>query len=335
MKKLVSISIFLVINFNICFSQVGRNVEVKPFIDTTTVEFRQIFNLWEKYMDTLFVYSVKSHFKISETNAGINSFWYHEDVENYSFADLAYTIPGSAMAFYPTEKEYFLGFDTRDTNMFELKSMFVNQNENVFRNTPDIIISQPVLKVGDNYKLINKFTLLLKEGKLIAKKINDVTYYYSPLYPFNNEKSQILSSRINEFKDGFQIIKDVEIKYLVADNITEIFEWLGVDYIGAFDYNATLSTIEGRAIPVNNMILSGGGGEDYMHEIIHIYLKNIRKGNIIYLRKALHVILVTIRGKVICSMPKDLKHILRMKNGLIYQKIYRDIMQIHKSIITT
>jgi len=279
MKKILLLQILFY--SAICFSQtkVNRKVQVKPFIDTTTAEFRHIFGLWEKYLDTLCVYNMKSHYRIKQTNKSLNSFWTEYDVKKYIYPDLAYSVTASAMSFYPMEKEYFLGFAHRDTNLFELKTMFVNLNEDVFHNTPDIIISQPVIKKGNTYKLYNKFSWLQESGKIIKKKLGYISYYYSPLYEFDNKNAALLVDRIQKFVEGFQIKKVPEIKYLVGDNMTELYSWLGIDYYN-IDFDANLmSRVEGRAVPVNNMILSGNGGENYMHEIIHILLKGMRTGN--------------------------------------------------------
>ncbi len=288
MKRIFT-ALFLIFVVTSAFSQIkiNRTVVVKPFIDTTTAEFRGIFGLWERYMDTLYVYTVKSHFKIKETNESINSFWSDYDKEHYSFPDLAQSLTAAAMSFYPIEDEYFLGFSHRDTNLFELKTMFISLNEKVFHNTPDIIISQPVIKVGNTYKLYNKFSWLLEWEKIIEQKIGNITYYYSPTYKFNNKDADLLADRIQQFITGFQIEDVPEIKYLVGDNMTELYSWLGIDYYN-IDFNGTLmSRVAGRAVPLNNMILSGNGGENYMHEIIHILLKDMRKGRYGYFEEGI------------------------------------------------
>ena len=276
MNKIIILIIFI---FPVvaCYSQIHRDVQVKPFMDTTTVEFKGIFRFWESYMDTLAVYSIKSHYQIMNTNESINAFWTDYDVKHYRFPDLVY---GSnfGMAFYPVEKEYFLGFARRDTNLFEIRTMFVNQNEDLFHGSPDIMFSIPIIKTGGSYKLYNKFSLLLEEKRIVTRKYGDITYYYSPFYKFNTHEAETLQKRIEQFKKGFKIKNKTEIKYLTADNFTEILSWFGVDYYN-MDYYASLRLIKGYALPINNMILSAGGGENYMHEIIHILLKDMRKGN--------------------------------------------------------
>ena len=317
MKKSVLTVVFIV-QIGFCFSQIHRNVQVKPFIDTTSVEFKGIFRFWESYMDTLAVYSIKSHMQIKETNESINAFWTDYDVGHYNFPDLVY---GSnfGMAFYPVEKEYFLGFARRDTNLFEIRTMFVNLAEDLFHGSPDIMFSIPIIKTGDSYRLYNKFSLLLKEKRIITKKFGDITYYYSPFYDFNTKEAKILNERIKKFKEGFQIKNKTQIKYLTADNFTEILSWFGVNYYG-MDYYAELRIHHGYALPINNMIISGGGGENYMHEIIHILLKGIRKGKYKFFEEGIACYFGDHNGKNYQYHAKRLKKYLNDNNWIDLSK---------------
>ena len=318
MKKIL-VLIFSIFYFSSCYSQIRRNVQVKPFIDTTTVEFRHIFNLWENYMDTLYVYSVQSNFKINKTNNSINHFWTKQEIDRYSFPDLVYSVLETAMAFYPIEDEYFLGFARRDTNLFEIKTMFVNLNEDVFHNTPDIIISQPIIRKGNTYKLYNKFSWLLEKKQIISKNFGNITYYYSPSYNFNNEKAAILANRIKKFTNGFMITNVPDIMYLVGDNMTELYSWFGIDYYKTDYYNSMSLTI-GKAVPSNNMILSGGGGENYMHEIIHILLNGMKKSNYGYFEEGIACYFGDHHGKSYMYHVKRLKKYLKDNNWIDLSK---------------
>ena len=318
MKKILVLIISL-FYFSSCYSQFHRDVQVKPFIDTTTVEFRHIFDLWENYMDTLYLYSVQSNFKINKTNNSINYFWTNQEIERFSFPDLVYSVIETEMAFYPIEDEYFLGFARRDTNLFEIKTMFVNLNEDVFHNTPDIILSQPVIRKGNTYKLYNKFSWLLETGQIISKKIGNITYYYSMSYHFNNENATILADRIKKFVKGFKITKVPEIKYLVGDNMTELYSWFGIDYYKN-DFSSNMSLSTGKAVPLNNMILSGGGGENYMHEIIHILLKDMKKSNYGYFEEGIACYFGDHFGKSYIYQVKRLKKYLKDNNWIDLSK---------------
>ncbi len=276
MKNFI-LSILLVFSFSICFAQNQREVEIKPFMDTTSVEFHKIFGVWENYMDELNAQNRKANFLLKNMDKKLQSYWAHDEIENYLFPDLYYSFRSSyGNVFYPMGKEYFLGIAKRNINLYELKTMFIAPFKQINHNFPAIIITVPVIKTGDSYKLCNKFTL--NKPKLSSKKLSNITYNYAPFYQFNDSLAQVLNKRIEVFKKNFQINKQIHITYLVADNITEISKWFGIDYF-QFDYNGELNMIEGRAIKNNNIVLSAGGGENYLHEIIHILLKDFDRGN--------------------------------------------------------
>ena len=313
--------IFLsILSLGTCYPQTHRQVEVKPFIDTTTVTFKNIFGFWENYLDTLSYYNSKSHYQLKKTNESINAFWMQYDRENYDFPDLVYAT-NFGMSFYPSylENEYFLGFARRDTNLYEIRTMFVSRNDEIFHNFPDIMFSMFLVRDGDSYKLYNKFSHLLKEKKIIKKKIGDVNYYYSPFYHFNDEKAHLLTKRIKKFKQGFDIDRQMNIKYIVSDNFTEILSWFGVNYYSV-DYYGSLSTIEGRAFPINNMIFSGNGGENYMHEIIHILLKDFRKGKYSYFEEGIACFFGDHKGKSYAFHAKRLKKYLHQNSWIDLSK---------------
>lgn len=275
--KNLFLTIILFFNIGICFSQYHREVEIKTFIDTSTTEFQQIFHLWENYMDTLSVHNLKANFLLKDMDKNLQRYWSSDEIKSYLFPDLYYSFISSyGSVFYPLGKEYFLGIAKRDTNLYELKTMFIAPVEKVYHGFPAVMITVPVVKAGDTFKLCNMLTL--NKSRLCCKKYSNVTFYYSLDYNFNDSLAQVLNNRIKTFKEGFQIKKKTPIIYFVADNLTEISKWFGIDYFQG-DFDGSLNMIEGRAIKNNNMVLSGGGGENYMHEIIHILLKNFCRGN--------------------------------------------------------
>ncbi len=279
------LAIFLFFTIGNCFAQYHREVDIKPFIDTTYIEFNQIFHLWENYINELSIQSQNQENPMKSMGDNLKSYWSQDEIDNYLFPDLYYAFKSSyGSVYYPVGKEYFLGIVKRDTNLFELKTMFVSPFEFLYHGFPSYMITVPVIKIGDSYKLCNKFTL--KKPELHTRKFQNINYYFDPDFKFNDSIAQVLNSRIETFKINFQIDYKEPIIYLVADNLTEISEWFGIDYFDS-DYSGGLNRIEGRAIKNSNMILSGGGGENYLHEIIHILLKDIGRGNYLYFEEGM------------------------------------------------
>ncbi|MDP2423896.1 MAG: hypothetical protein Q8M23_06075 [Bacteroidales bacterium] len=275
MKRKVLSGLLFLLMFN-CFAQLKREVIINPMIDSSYTEFSEIFGFWQSYLNELNAQNFKNNFLMNSMPENLKDYWDQSEIENYLFPDLYYSFKRSyGNVFYPWEREYFIGIVKRNTNIFELKTVFVSPEEGVFKGFPSFLITVPIIISGDTYKLVNKFTLY--KCKLESKVFSNITYYYSPHYEFNDSLANLLTKRIEDFKKNFQIEKQEPITYLVADNITEISTWFGIDYF-QFDYLGGLSMIEGRALKTNNMILCGGCGNNYLHEIIHILLKDYERG---------------------------------------------------------
>jgi|GEM_PF-3035887 len=278
-KRIIFSVILLLFAIN-CFAQFKREVIISPATDTSSVEFPKIFKLWENYMDELLSQSAKSGFILKKMDTKLKSFWDKNDTIQYPFPDLYYAFKTSyGNAFYPMLSEYFLGITKRDTNLYELKTMFLYSKDSYSKGFPSLIISVPVKKDGDSYTFLNKFSL--NKLDLKSKVLSNITYYYAPTYQFNDSLADLLEHRIKDFITYFQIKRPEPITYLVADNMTVIASWFGIDYFES-DYDGSLNMIEGRASKSSNMIMSAGGGENYLHEIIHILLKDIGRGSYDY-----------------------------------------------------
>jgi hypothetical protein len=284
MIKLIFIVILLSIGFN-SFAQFKREVIINPFTDTTSAEFPIIFSMWESYMHELLIETAKSDFVIKKMNNKLKSYWNKNDTLIYIFPDLYYAFRSSyGMNFCPMQRECFLGIAKRDTNLYELKTMFFNRPDSLGRSFPSMMITVPVKKDGDSYTLLNKFSL--NKPNLKSKTLSNITYYYSPTYQFNDSLANLLEDRIADFIAYFQIQNSETITYLVAENMTEMATWFGIDYFES-DFNGTMNMIEGRASKNSNMIMSAGGGENYFHEIIHILLKDIGRGSYDYFEEGI------------------------------------------------
>ncbi|MBU1580166.1 MAG: hypothetical protein KJ754_12110 [Bacteroidetes bacterium] len=168
------------------------------------------------------------------------------------------------------EKQYLLGIVKRDSNLFELRAMFIAYPEEMWKGIPSYIITVPVKKQADGgYKLANAFTSY--KSKLQTKRLGLIRYYYNVDYKFNIEKALAMQTKIHSFNEGFGIEFNDSINYIVSDNFTDAAEMFGVQHSDT-DFISGLSIKEARALSSNYIVISGGTGEDDLHEIIHLLL---------------------------------------------------------------
>lgn len=276
MKKALIVIILISLAFN-CFAQVERIVRVSPFIDTAHYEFKEIFNFWVSYMNELNIKNLRSALEINEMDDELKTYWTQNEINTYKFVDLYYAFMSSIGSdMYTFDKEYFLGIAKRDTNLFELKTIFVTEDDSFCKGFPSLMITVPVRKINGTFMLENKFSFT--KDQLMKSVFDNIIYYYPPTYNFNDSLAGLLNRRIEEFKKNFQIHNQNTITYLIASNYTEISKWFGIDYYN-YDYLSLANTIQGGYINSNMMVLSGGGGENCLHEIIHILLSEFNRGN--------------------------------------------------------
>lgn len=274
MKQLLLLLSLLLLSFN-GLAQSFRKSTINPQVDKSSIEFKQIYEFWENYLDLLSNSSIKQKCSIKKMDSKLKSYWDGSDTTTYVLPDLIYVFKNSfGSVFYPMSNEIFLGINKRDTNLYEIKTMFYEIEDSIM--LPTLIISQPIIKKNFSYKLVNAFTLY--KNSLDSKNVGNITYYFPKDYQFNDSLANRLLKEINEFKITFSISNDYPIKYFIGSSMTEIASWFGIDYFES-DYNCSMDIIEGRASKNANYIYSAQGGENYFHEIIHILVKDFSKGN--------------------------------------------------------
>lgn len=274
MKYKILVFLFNIISIS-CFSQFHREVNIRPINDTTSVDFHRIYETWENYLNDLNNLNMQQNYLLQDFDTSLEKYWLKSEIDSYRFVDLYYSFcSGYGQVFETRFKENFIGIVKRDSTTFELKTMFTPNIINKSEVFPSLMITVPVKKVGNSYKLYNAFTH--NKSILQTTKFENIIYYYPLDYHFNDSLAKVLSERIKLFKKDFSNQNIDPIIYLLADNLTEIIRWFGIDYYEG-DYLGIYKPIEGRAISNNNMLLSAGGGENYMHEIIHLLLKEYKQ----------------------------------------------------------
>jgi hypothetical protein len=106
-----------------------------------------------------------------------------------------------------------------------------------------------------------------------SKQVRNITYYYPSYHEFNNFKADSLIFQIQRLENDWQL-QPIEINYYFAKTSEEIDNLLGYDYVAGMGNNSLPS---GVAL-VNwqpPMVLCSGLGENYVHELVHIYIDSI------------------------------------------------------------
>ena len=101
--------------------------------------------------------------------------------------------------------------------------------------------------------------------------VRNITYYYPKYHSFNKKKAAHLAQNIAGLEKEWQL-QPIHIRYYFADTKEEIEHFRGFDFTIAMGNRDKPS---GMSDGIDNIVYCGGWGENYFHEIVHIYLNRL------------------------------------------------------------
>jgi hypothetical protein len=116
---------------------------------------------------------------------------------------------------------------------------------------------------------INPLTVNLANWHI--NKVRNVTYYYPPYYHFNIEKAARLIKQIMSLEKVWGL-QPINIRYYLTTDNDELYKLVGFDYALTMGNKLKPS---GKSDGIDNQVYCSGWGEDYFHEIVHLYLNHL------------------------------------------------------------
>lgn len=154
------------------------------------------------------------------------------------------------------------------TDSFEIKTLF-GWNDSLQNIHVLCITSVFAKKENGEYKLLNALTVNSRNWK--RRRLGSITFHYPPTHAFDKEKANNLLQSINRLTKQWQL-PQIPIDYYFPDNFEEIQHLRGLDCsMGMGNYEKP----SGMSDKENNEVFSGGLGENYFHEIVHLYLNRL------------------------------------------------------------
>ncbi len=180
-----------------------------------------------------------------------------------------------AYNYFIINNELFIGINKRNDTLYELQTSFYS-NFGIPYNLC-YVITVPVIKTKDGFKLYNMFSINKKKFK--TKNIDFVEFYFPEDYSFNKKEAKATVRNINSIAIEFGLNNIKPIKYYLNNTMTNIFQSFGFN-TALDDYcDAKNMVIGGRADLKSRMIYYTKGGENTSHEILHIIVHDIRNDN--------------------------------------------------------
>jgi hypothetical protein len=250
MIKLFS-CIFLVFVFHVC----GAQVAVNNRIDPADTELVNAVNFLNSYLHEF----TRSHVP------DYTKYWDAEDCKEYKRPDqLVYGI-NTETATYIIGKPNIL-YARPENGCVHIKTLFGRGD------TTDKVsvmsITNHYVRRDENNRLyfVNPMRIAGKGWKTAVA--GNITYHYPAYHRFDKKKADSLISRIIKLEKEWDL-SPIPIRYYLANTKEELDHFRGFDFTVAMGNRDKPS---GMSDDEDNIVYCGGWGENYFHEVVHVYL---------------------------------------------------------------
>jgi hypothetical protein len=243
--------------FTVTIKTFGQQVTINAGVDTTDHKIKAVITLWTNYLKS----------KPDKDNIKDSPFWADTEKKKFSKVDQLLNAVNSDVSTYLMGNPTILYVKPKH-DFFEIKTLFswTDSLENVFVLCIASVFSK---KENKQYKLYNALTVNSKNWK--TENIGSVTFHFPQSHTFDkNEASKLLQSIDGLIKQWN--LQTIPIDYYFADTYEEIQHLRGLDYsigMGNKDKPSGMSDQETKTV------FAGGLGENYFHEVVHIYLNKL------------------------------------------------------------
>ena len=255
MKKIV-IFIYIVLLSPPAFTQ----VRINNTIDAKDTELISAVNFLSGYFSE---FSPKNVYL-----PDFKKYWSAEDCRDFKMPDpMAYAINTSI----PT---YMLGAPTILSakpvkGAIQIKTLFSSTDST--GNVVVFAITNHFVSNDNTGKLVMLSPMKFAPSEWETERIRNVKYSYPSYHVFDKRKANELAGKIAMLEGEWEL-KPIGITYYFADTKEEIEHYRGFDFTIAMGGRDKPS---GMSDEFNNVIYCGGWGENYFHEVVHLYLNRL------------------------------------------------------------
>ena len=195
-----------------------------------------------------------------------NPYWNSEEKSRYAIFDLLNigqvkpSLYKAARAYKPTILSV-----AQEGDHWRIRTMFASQVDSGFCS-PLAITDVLAKEERGGLKLFNVITLNTESWQ--HHKLGSINFICPPEYPFDQLKAEKLLRFIDSLSTLWNI-QPIDVDYYYADRLDQVEQAKGYVYFMGYG-NADKPS--GRADPKNRIVYSGGLGEFFPHEFVHIYL---------------------------------------------------------------
>lgn len=192
-------------------------------------------------------------------------YWPEEDCQRYRIPDKLIYAVNSEIPTYMLGRARIL-YAKPEGSLVHAKVMFssVDSNENVLVTS---ITNHYMKRQADGaFRFVSPTQLHDNEWRIT--EFQSIEYHYPAYHKFDKVKAKALADKIETLEKEWQL-RPIYIRYYFADTKEEIERYRGFDFTIAMGNRDKPSGISDG---IDNMVWCGGLGEDYFHEVVHLYL---------------------------------------------------------------
>lgn len=235
----------------------AQHIAINNGIDTTDLNIKTVIKLWTNYLNS----------NPNKDNIKDSPYWANTEKEKYPKVDQLLNSINSEIPTYLMGQPTILYVKPKH-DFFEIKTLFstIDSLEHVYALCITSVFAK---KENEQYRLYNALTVNSSDWK--SEKIESVTFHFSSSYTFNETEANKLIRSIHNLTKQWEL-QTIPIDYYFANTYEEIQHLRGLDYfigMGNRDKPSGMSDPEARTV------FAGGLGENYFHEVVHIYLNNL------------------------------------------------------------
>ena len=252
MKAALIIVLTQLLSF-VIYAQINVNIGV----DTSSAQAKQAIEFYSQYIDE---FKTKGKVKYEK-------YYRKDDLKNMVYPDkVAFSLIGNTPT-YNLGNPLIIALKNHD-DLIHLKVLFA-ESDSLGVITTYFISNHYVSFEFDQPKFLIPLVEISKTWE--TRTIRNVHFHYPKGYVFNKEKADSLIQSIIQLEKDW-VVSAIDINYYFSKHDKEIQELKG------FDFNFYMAKTEypsGISYAKENTTFSSGWGENYFHEIVHLYLNHL------------------------------------------------------------
>lgn len=235
-----------------------KQLSIQSWVDTSATNVQKAIAFYRSYVEGF----------DGDTLPQFSAYWRAKDLEQYKIPDhMIYGISGDHPTYSMCEQRGIIYVKPMGDTI-HIKTQF---GGNVDGRYQLLCITNHYIGFGENGKPYFISPLDIAASCWQETQIRNVVFHYPAYHVFDKEKAKSLIANIKMLENDWQL-QPIEINYFFADTEEEIKQLAGFDYTLDMGNAPKPSGISNE---INNTAFCTGLGEDYFHEIVHIYLNRV------------------------------------------------------------